>query len=185
MASEIPPSEHVIVLSMSFSRSAPEPEGNRWVAEASVEKLVAMRLGPGESVVTAVSEEFDRSGLRGLTLISAVASFSSVQFGVAALDESGRPARSAVIDRVGAIEVTSLQGQIGRDETGSVSVHLHGSFAFEDGTIGGGHIFEAQVLATAEMLLISGKGLAWSAGPISVDSSHCDPSLVVFTPQSH
>lgn len=50
-------------------------------------------------------------------------------------------------------EVVSMVGSISRDAQGRTTVHAHGSVAYSDGTIHGGHWFEAYVGIIAEVFV--------------------------------
>jgi len=57
-------------------------------------------------------------------------------------------------------EVVSLVGSISTDNQGRPNVHVHGSVAFSDGSIHGGHWWEAHVSIIAEIFVTEEEGAA-------------------------
>jgi len=57
-------------------------------------------------------------------------------------------------------ELVSLQGNLARDETGTLIVHAHVLLSGQDGSVHGGHLIRAVVHNTLELGLLSLKGIA-------------------------
>ena len=57
-----------------------------------------------------------------------------------------------------ALEITSLQGNIARDDKGEVALHLHGSFSRQDFSAIGGHVKDLEVAGTCELFVRTWQG---------------------------
>jgi len=152
---------------------------------STASRVLSIRMGPGENVCTRLCVELSNVGAGAGSVTSCVGSLSRLVYAVAELPSNG--GLVAYSDRqmiTGAIEVGSLQGHLGRDLSGQPAFHLHGVFALADGTLVGGHVFDAQVLATLEVSLLIPEGITWRAEPLTATGSGEPlPGLRVFVPR--
>jgi predicted DNA-binding protein with PD1-like motif len=64
------------------------------------------------------------------------------------------------IDLAEEAEVVSFLGSIATDAQGRTNVHAHGSVALSDGSVKGGHVWEAWVSIIAEVFVVEEEGVA-------------------------
>ncbi|MGP3698149.1 PPC domain-containing DNA-binding protein [Rhodobacter sp. NSM] len=116
-------------------------------------RFVALRLMPGEEVVSALAQIVEREGWGAASLVSAVGSLASARLRFAA--------RVDGIDLDGPFEVVSLSGTI---EPGGR--HLHLAIADGEGRVTGGHLQgKARVFTTLEIVLLVLQDLSFSREP--------------------
>ncbi len=127
----------------------------------SSSRVLSLRLGPGEDLVETLSTALDDVGADGAAVVCAIGSLEFLKYAVVRIDETGVPRYTSVLEEVGAIEITSLQGHLGRDDDSQPAVHLHGTFALADGAVRAGHVYGARALVTVEITLLVSDQLRW------------------------
>lgn len=142
---------------------------------------VLVHLGPDEVLHEAVLEAYERSGRAFPVVASCIGSLSYLDYGVAACVD-GIPGPGARFLRENdAIEIGGINGHVGFDAEGRPSTHLHGVMFGPDGSVFGGHIFEARVLITIEFALLGRNGPAWRRVHRPVSGS---PPLPLLIPEA-
>ncbi|WP_040196210.1 PPC domain-containing DNA-binding protein [Candidatus Soleaferrea massiliensis] len=106
-----------------------------------------LRLEPSEEIIASVGETCEKLGIR-MGTVSGIGAVSRVAVGLYRVDEKRYISHSH--DK--ALEIVGLSGNVTQKD-GSVYLHLHGSFADEQGAVIGGHLNEAVVSATAEIFI--------------------------------
>ncbi|MDR6989207.1 putative DNA-binding protein with PD1-like motif [Paenarthrobacter nitroguajacolicus] len=114
----------------------------------------------------------------GGALVAAAGSLEFLRYSVVKPDEENIPRYTDIIEETGAIEITGLQGHLGRESDGSATSHLHGTFALGDGTVRAGHVYDARVLVTVEMTVLLSDGLAWKRSVVEYGAGKTMPVLL-------
>ncbi|MGD0019093.1 MAG: PPC domain-containing DNA-binding protein [Candidatus Limnocylindrales bacterium] len=140
--------------------------------------FVSLRIGPGEDLIARMLDVFDSQNSSGGALVSAAGSLEFLRYAVAVRDAAGIPRYSNILEETGAIEITSLQGHLGREADDAPTLHLHGTFVLEDSTLRAGHVFGARALITVELTLLLADGVRWDRRTIDVGRGHQMPILV-------
>ncbi len=127
-------------------------------------KPILMHEGGGEKTYALVFETGDEAmaGLsafareKGLTSarFTAIGAFRSVTLGY--FDWEKKDYKKIRVDEQ--VEVLSLVGDVALDDKGEPKVHAHVVVGRSDGTTRGGHLLEAQVRPTLEVMLIESPG---------------------------
>lgn len=110
-------------------------------------KTYALIFSPGDEIISGLKEFADKYHVKSAHF-TAIGDVSSARFGF--YDKSKKMFRVNHIDGFG--EVTSLVGDIALNG-GAAVVHAHIALAIEDGTVHGGHLLEAFVTPTLEVML--------------------------------
>ncbi|MGK3957530.1 PCC domain-containing protein [Arthrobacter sp. R4] len=140
--------------------------------------VVSLRLGPGEDLLKTLASILDDQNADGGALVSAAGSLEFLRYSVVKPDAEGVPRYTEIIEETGAIEITSLQGHLGREINGQAVCHFHGTFAQDDGSLRAGHVFDARVLVTVEMTVLLSSGVAWRRSSMPYGNGHQMPILV-------
>lgn len=140
--------------------------------------MVSLRLGPGEDLLKTLSGVLDANNSDGGALVSAAGSLEFLRYSVVKPDVDGVPRYTEIIEETGAIEITSLQGHLGRETNGEAVCHFHGTFAQDDGSLRAGHVFDARVLVTVEMTLLLSSEVAWNRSSMKYGNGHEMPVLL-------
>lgn len=119
----------------------------------SNDRLV-VRLEPGDEVHASLLAAAQASGLKQAVVISGIGQFTRSTLGFF----TGSEGIYATQEFVGPGEVLSLVGNI-CDRDGKLAGHLHAVIARDDFSVYGGHLVEAQVGATMEVLLLVVEGI--------------------------
>ena len=117
-------------------------------------RFLALRLTPGENLMTALRAAFDASGAQAMAVVTCVGSLTAVRLRHANRDEG--------TDYSGHFEITALSGTI--DPAGQ---HLHLSIADGEGRCFGGHLLAegSAIYTTAEIVLVALPDLRFSRAP--------------------
>lgn len=110
-------------------------------------KHIVLRLDPGEEILTQLRVLAEREDIR-FAAVQGLGAVNDFTVGVFHTDTKVYESRR----HQGAYEITSLTGTVGR-MAGSFYAHLHFSAAGEDNTVLGGHLNEARISATGELVL--------------------------------
>jgi len=111
------------------------------------EKVYAVVFDPGDEVLAGL-QAFAREQDLAAAQITALGAFSRATFGYYDRDKQ----EYAKIPIEEQVEVLSLIGDISRNE-GAPQLHLHGVVGRRDGTTRGGHLLEAYVWPTLEVIV--------------------------------
>jgi citrate lyase subunit beta / citryl-CoA lyase len=126
-----------------------------WYKQVEQGRRFVIRLAPGESLRQRLAEFAGAAGVRNAVVVSAVGSVRDVQFrGIrsgAALPLTAP--RMHAHDVAGPLELLAVTGGLVRDQAGAVDCHLHVTAARSSGEVLGGHLFDARVFATCEIVL--------------------------------
>jgi uncharacterized protein len=141
-------------------------------------KIVSLRLGPGEDLLAGLAGILDAQGADGGALVAAAGSLEHLAYSVVRMEPDNVPRYTRIIEEIGAIEITGLQGHLGREVDGSATTHLHGTFALEDGSVRAGHVFAARVLVTVELTVILTPDLAWHRSSVQYGAGNQMPVLL-------
>lgn len=141
-------------------------------------RVVSFRLGPGEDFLAGIAGILDAHGADGGALVAAAGSLEFLQYSVVKVGTDSVPRYTDIVEESGAIEITGVQGHLGREQDGIATCHLHGSFALADGSVRAGHIFGARVLVTAELTVILTQGLVWQRSVVQYGDAGQMPVLL-------
>lgn len=111
-------------------------------------RTFALVFDIGEEVIAGLLEAARRHGL-GASEFKAIGAFRDVALGY--WDWNSREYNRIPVDEQ--VEVLSLLGNITLDEAGEYRVHAHVVIGKADGTAHGGHLLEAHVRPTLEVIL--------------------------------
>lgn len=115
-------------------------------------KLIAVRVNRGEEIVACVREVCKKERVR----FASAEGIGAVDRAVVGLYHVGEK-KYCSNTFTGEMEMTSLLGNV-TEKDDDVYLHFHAAFAKEDGQVVGGHLNEAVVSGTAEIILRTGKG---------------------------
>ena len=134
--------------------SAPIPRGKAPGMQARLldgapggPRSYALIFGKGDEVMSGLIDWAEREKIVAAHL-TAIGAFRSVLFGW--FDQSHRAYRHIPVDQQ--VECISLVGDIGLAND-KPAVHVHGSVAFPDGTVRGGHLIHGTVWPTMEVFV--------------------------------
>ena len=131
-----------------------------WFKQVEQGRRYVIRLAPGESVRQRLTEFARAAGVKHGVLVSAVGSVRDVQFrGI----RTGAKLpitvpRMHAHDVAGPLELLAVTGSLAEDQDGELDCHLHVMAARSNGEVLGGHLFDARVFATCEIVLTELKG---------------------------
>ncbi|MET3936644.1 PPC domain-containing DNA-binding protein [Arthrobacter sp. OAP107] len=140
--------------------------------------FVSLRVGPGENLLTALNAVLDEQHSNGGALVAAAGSLEFLRYSVVKPDEENVPRYTEIIEESGAIELTGLQGHLGREANGSPTSHLHGTFALDDGSVRAGHVFDARALVTVELTVLLCGDLIWQRSTVKYGDDKEMPVLL-------
>ena len=126
-----------------------------WFKEVEQGRRFVIKIAPGESLLRRLAEFAHAAGVRHAIVVSAVGSVQDVTFrGI----KTGAklpitPPRVHPHQVQGPLELLGLTGNILPDEQGEVDCHLHVLAGRSSGEVLGGHLLEARVFATCEIVL--------------------------------
>jgi predicted DNA-binding protein with PD1-like motif len=112
------------------------------------EKTYAVIFDKGEEVMAGLQDFAGKNDLGGSHL-TAIGGFSDMTLGY--FDRERKEYKKIPLDLQ--VEVLSLVGDIAVEE-GKPRVHMHGVVGLADGTTRGGHILEAHVWPTLEVIVV-------------------------------
>jgi predicted DNA-binding protein with PD1-like motif len=117
------------------------------VREGQHRRTFAFVLEPGEDPIVALTDRANAYALASCQ-ITAIGGFARATLGY--FERAQRVYRKIPIDQQ--VEVLSLLGDIAHADTGRI-VHVHCVLGLPDGTTRGGHLLDAQVWPTLEVIL--------------------------------
>jgi uncharacterized protein len=126
-----------------------------WFKEVEQGRRFVIKIAPGESLLRRLVELAVAAEVRHAMLVSAVGSVQDVRFrGIKAGAKLPlTPARVHVHEVQGPLELLALNGNIFPDANGELDCHLHVLAGKSSGEVLGGHLLDARVFATCELVL--------------------------------
>ena len=125
-------------------------------AKGSFKNIYAVRFEPDEDVMLGLEKFCTEHGIGHGVILSGIGSLQGCSFfdPEELPDKPGLYAYGDPIELPCPIELTSVSGIICTQEDGKVSLHVHASFADQNGEGYGGHFKEGnRVLTTVEMVI--------------------------------
>lgn len=119
------------------------------VLQDGAEKTFAVVLDTGEEVVSALLQ-FARSQQLTAARLTAIGAFQRVTLGF--FEPATRKYKPIAIDEQ--VELLSLVANIARDDNGEPKLHAHVVVGKADGSAHGGHLLEASVRPTLEIVVV-------------------------------
>lgn len=126
-----------------------------WFREVEQGRRFILKISPGESLKRRLVEFAKAVDLKHAVVVSAVGSVQDLSFrGI----KSGAklpitPPRMHVHEVAGPLELLGLAGNLLPDASGEPDCHLHVVAARSSGEVLGGHLFDARIFATCEIVL--------------------------------
>jgi uncharacterized protein len=134
-----------------------------WFKQVEQGRRFVVKIAPGESVQRRLVEFAVAADVRNAVVVSAVGSVRDVRFrGIKAGAKLPiTPARMHDHVVEGPLELLGLTGNVFPERDGHLDCHLHVLASRSSGEVLGGHLYEAIVFATCEIVLseIRGEGL--------------------------
>jgi predicted DNA-binding protein with PD1-like motif len=126
-----------------------------WYKEYEQGRRFIIKVSPGERVITQLLKFAGETGVKNAVIVSAVGSMQNVRF--RGIKTGARrpitPPRMQVHEVEGPLELIGLEGNLFPDERGEIDCHLHIMLGKSSGEVIGGHLFDAEVFASCEILL--------------------------------
>ena len=126
-----------------------------WYKEVQQGRRFVIKIAPGESVKERLVEFAGAAGVKDAVIVSAVGSVQDVRFrGImtgARLPLTAH--RVHAHELAGPLELLGVTGNIFPDEKGQIDCHLHVLASKSSGEVVGGHLYDARVFATCEIVL--------------------------------
>ena len=126
-----------------------------WYKEWQQGRRFIIKVKPGEKIRERLIAFAKETGIKNAVIVSAVGSVVDIHFrGI----KTGAK-RPITVPRThqhhakGPLELLGLEGNLIPNESGEVDSHLHIMLAKSSGEVIGGHMFEAEVFASCEILL--------------------------------
>ena len=111
------------------------------------EDTYVIRLNKGEEVICALKEICKKEDIK-LAEITGLGASDLVEIGV--FNVETKEYKTKLFE--GMFEITSLVGNVTRKDT-EVYLHIHINFGDEEGIVKGGHLVQAEISATSEIIL--------------------------------
>jgi len=126
-----------------------------WYKEYSQGRRFIIKIIPGESLVECITQFAYQENIHNAVLLSAVGSVKDVK--LRGIKTGAKlpitPARINTHLLEGPLELLSLTGNIVPGDETLLDCHLHIMAGKSNGDVIGGHLFDAQVFATCEIVL--------------------------------
>ena len=127
-----------------------------WYKEYKQGRRFLVKIRPGESLVANIKQIAVQEEIHNAVILSAIGSVKNVHLNDI---KSGAklpitPARLTFHELEGPLELLSLTGNIVPAETGQANCHLHIMASKSSGDVVGGHMQDAEVFATCEIVLV-------------------------------
>ena len=134
-----------------------------WFKEVSQGRRFIIKLAPGERVQPRLVEFAISAGVRNAVIVSAVGSVRDVRFRGIKAGAKLPITASRVHDHTveGPLELLAFTGNVFPDENGELDCHLHVLASRSTGEVLGGHLYDATVFATCELVVteMHGEGI--------------------------
>jgi predicted DNA-binding protein with PD1-like motif len=126
-----------------------------WYKEYEQGRRFISKVRPGERGLTQLLKFAGETGVKNAVIVSAVGSMRNVRF--RGIKTGARrpitPPRMQIHEVEGPLELVGLEGNLFPDERGEIDCHLHIMLGKSSGEVIGGHLFDAEVFASCEILL--------------------------------
>ena len=127
-----------------------------WYKEYKQGRRFLVKIRPGESLVQSIKQIAVQEEIHNAVILSAIGSVKNVHLNDI---KSGAklpitPARLTFHELEGPLELLSRTGNIVPAETGQANCHLHIMASKSSGDVVGGHMQDAEVFATCEIVLV-------------------------------
>ena len=127
-----------------------------WYKEYRQGRRFFVKIRPGESLVDNIKRLASQENIHSAVILSAIGSVKNVRLNDiktgAKLPITA--ARLTMHELEGPLELLGLTGNIVPGESGEVNCHLHIMASKSSGDVVGGHMFDAEVFATCEIVLV-------------------------------
>lgn len=126
-----------------------------WYKECSQARRFIIKITPGESLTTRLLQFAHVADVRYAAIVSALGSVKNVKLrGIKTGARLPITAPRVTIHEIeGPLELLGLQGNIVPGETDLLDCHFHIMASKSNGEVIGGHLYEAEVFATCEIVL--------------------------------
>ncbi|WP_301100529.1 PPC domain-containing DNA-binding protein [Propionivibrio sp.] len=127
-----------------------------WYKEYKQGRRFLVKIRPGESLVESIKQIASKEVIHNAVILSAIGSVKNVHLNDI---KSGAKlpitsARLTFHELEGPLELLSLSGNIVPAESGQANCHLHIMASKSSGDVVGGHMQDAEVFATCEIVLV-------------------------------
>ena len=127
-----------------------------FIEKIKIDEMILTRLMPDEDLFLSLKKIVKDHGIERGMIISAIGSLKNVVF-VNVRPHTGMPVKTEdmiEIEEGGPFELLSLEGNFfPSQEDGEPVIHLHAILGTSSGAVTGGHLLEARVFTTAEIIL--------------------------------
>jgi predicted DNA-binding protein with PD1-like motif len=126
-----------------------------WYKQVEQGRRFVLKISPGEPLQQRLLEFAESVKLQHAVVVSAVGSIQDLKFrGIKAGAKLPiTPPRMHLHEVTGPLELLALTGNIMPGEGGVLDCHLHVMASRSSGDVLGGHLFDARVFATCEVVL--------------------------------
>jgi len=126
-----------------------------WFKEVEQGRRFVIKIAPGESLQRRLVDFAQAAGVKNAVVVSAIGSVQDVTFrGIKTGARLPITAPRIHLHEVpGPLELLALTGNIFPDEQGQIDCHLHVLGGKSSGEVLGGHLLDARVFATCEIVL--------------------------------
>ena len=127
-----------------------------FIEKIKIDEMILTRLMPDEDLFLSLKKIVKDHGIERGIILSAIGSLKNVVF-VNVKPHTGIPVKTEdmiEIEEGGPFELLSLEGNFfPSQEDGEPVIHLHAILGTSSGAVTGGHLLEARVFTTAEIIL--------------------------------
>ena len=127
-----------------------------FIEKIKIDEMILTRLMPDEDLFLSLKKIVKDHGIERGMIISAIGSLKNVVF-VNVRPHTGIPVKTEdmiEIEEGGPFELLSLEGNFfPSQEDGEPVIHMHAILGTSSGAVTGGHLLEARVFTTAEIIL--------------------------------
>lgn len=126
-----------------------------YTAEGLINRVIAIRVSPGEEVLSAIESACKKHNINNGIILSAIGSFDGARFFTPVpLDTKAGAGYSDPIELTGPIELLNATGMVTHKENGDQDFHIHCTFSDGKGNAMGGHLIPGNmVLLTLDMVI--------------------------------
>lgn len=126
-----------------------------WYKECSKGRRFIIKITPGESLTTRLLQFAHVADVRYAMIVSALGSVKNVR--LRGIKTGAKlpitPPRVTIHEIEGPLELLGLQGNIVPGESDLLDCHFHIMMSKSSGEVVGGHLYDAEVFATCEIVL--------------------------------